>query len=174
LTELVIRDARVEDCTDIADIYEQSVRSGRSTMDTGRRKPTYFQQMLGRDDREALLVGIAGDKVVGWAVVKRYSDRPGYRFACETSIYMAEDCQDGGLGSELFGATMARARGLGYRHVVAKVLAANDASIRFLLRFGYEIVGRQRSIGYLNGSWQDVMIMQLVFDEFDVDVEEGT
>lgn len=164
LTALKIRDAVGADCDAIADIYYEAMKSGRSTMDTERRQPCYFEKLIGRCG-EALLVAEVARSVIGWSIVKRYSDRYGYRFACETSIYISESCQDGGLGTKLFAATMDRARKLGYRHVVAKVLATNDSSIRFHERFGYETVGRQRAIGYLNGAWQDVVIMQLVFDD---------
>ena len=49
---------------------------------------------------------------------------------------------------------------------VAKILAANARSVRFHRRFGYQVVGRQRDIGCLNGRWHDVVILQLVFDDW--------
>ena len=48
---------------------------------------------------------------------------------------------------------------------MAKILAVNETSIRFHRRFGFEIVGQQRAIGYLNGRWYDVVILQRILDE---------
>ncbi len=39
------------------------------------------------------------------------------------------------------------------------------ASIEYNLRFGYEVVGIQREIGFKNGHWQDVAVLQLVLDD---------
>ena len=58
-----------------------------------------------------------------------------------------------------------RCRAYGYHHLVAKILADNTRSIEYNLRFGYERVGVQREIGFKNGHWQDVAILQLVLDD---------
>ena len=52
--------------------------------------------------------------------------------------------------------------GRGYRHLVAKIMAVNEGSLRFHLERGYEQVGRQREIGFLNGTWHDVVILQRI------------
>ena len=62
-------------------------------------------------------------------------------------------------------ALIARCKEYGYHHLVAKIFADNKASINYNKKFGYEIVGRQREIGFKNGRWQDVVIMQLVLDD---------
>ena len=165
LGRIVIRTARGEDCGGIARIYNEAIAAGRSTMDTETVDESRYRSFLDHARRETLLFGEVDHAIVGWSIVKRYSDRPGYRFACETSIYIAAAHQNDGYGSALFAATMEQARAHRYRHVVAKIVALNDASIRFLERFGFEIVGRQREIGFLNGVWQDVVIMQRVFDD---------
>ena len=49
-------------------------------------------------------------------------------------------------------------------HLVAKIWARNEVSVSYNLKLGYEIVGVQRKIGFVNGEWVDVVIMQYVFD----------
>jgi len=51
---------------------------------------------------------------------------------------------------------------LGYHHLVAKIFASNKASIEYNRKLGYEIVGTQNKIGFVDGEWQDVTIMQLL------------
>ena len=72
-----------------------------------------------------------------------------------------------GLGSFLQRALMDRCRELGYHHLVAKIFADNQTSIRLHQRFGYRMVGVQKEIGIVDGRWQDVAILQYVFDEND-------
>ena len=48
---------------------------------------------------------------------------------------------------------------------MAKVWADNKASIEYNKKLGYEIVGKQREIGFVNGKWRDIIIMQLILDD---------
>ena len=98
-------------------------------------------------------------------VVKKYSPRPGYDLCCETSIFLERSLVGRGLGKPLQQELLNRAVALGYHHVVAKIWADNAGSIRFHERFGYEMVGVQREIGWVGGKWRDVAIMQKIFRE---------
>lgn len=120
----------------------------------------YEHQLRVQDDRELLLVASHPTGVSGWATLKHYSDREGYAYAGETSVYVDRSARGRGVGSQLQLSVMNRARGLGYRHLAAKVLAVNEHSIHFHERFAYEVIGRQREIGFLNGRWHDVIILQ--------------
>lgn len=167
-TAIAIRPAIESDCERVADIYNDAIRSGRSTMDTRFVDAAHLEQLLAKcTPREVLLVGESRSRVVGWGIVKRYSERPGYDYACEESVYVADDQQGRGYGSALLEVALKRAHGFGYRHVVAKILAVNESSVRFHERFGFEIVGRQREIGLLQGEWHDVVIMQRIFPDIE-------
>ena len=164
-SKIVVRRAEQRDCARLAAVYNDAIRSGISTMDTEPVDARYFiRQLAAFKDREVLLAGESKAGVVGWSVVKRYSDRPGYRHACETSVYVGTSQQGNGYGSILQQAVVERADAFGYRHLVAKILAINESSIEFHKRFHYEIVGTQRKIGFLNGQWHDVVIMQRILD----------
>ena len=51
---------------------------------------------------------------------------------------------------------------LGYNHLVAKIFSSNIASIEYNMKLGYEVVGTQNKIGYVDGEWQDVTILQFL------------
>lgn len=166
-----IRSAARDDCAAIAEIYAEAVRSGRSTMDTEPPDAASFEARLAElSSREVLLVAEGPGGVAGWGILKRYSDRPGYAIACETSVYVAEAAQGRGVGSLLLDALVARAGQLGYQHLVAKIMGVNERSIEFRARRGFELVGRQRDIGLLDGVHHDVVIMQRLLP----DATEGT
>jgi L-amino acid N-acyltransferase YncA len=164
-SKIIVRRAEQRDCARLSQIYNDAIRSGVSTMDTELVDARYFIRQLGTlTDREVLLVGEGKAGIVGWSVANRYSDRPGYLHTCETSVYVGANLQGKGFGAVLQQAVVERADAFGYRHLVAKILAVNEWSIEFHKRFHYEIVGTQRKIGFLNGQWHDVVIMQRILD----------
>lgn len=164
--DLSVRDATPADAARIAAVYNDAVRARRSTMDTEPIEAARFaEEVREMSPREVMLVGETEDGVVGWSRVKRYSHKPGYDRACETSVYVADQHQGRGYGRALQRAVMERAAELGYGHLAARIWATNESSIRFHEDFGYELVGRQRRIGYVDGAWQDVVIMQCILDD---------
>jgi len=161
-----IRPALSTDAAQLAEIYNETVDARDATMDLSRKDEQYYRKLLAAlGEREALLVLAAGDQVLGWGSILRYSDREGYARAAETAVYLRRELRRRGLGTLLKRELIERCRQLGYHHLVAKVFARNQDSIEYNLRLGYEIVGTQREIGWFNGRWEDVTIMQLVLDE---------
>lgn len=161
----MIRAAREGDCESLASIYQQSLDRKDCCMELTTSAQSFRDMMKGFHSREALLVIEDRGQVQGWGVVKRYSDRVGYRVACETSIYLRLDVTGGGYGSQLQAALMEKVRDFGYRHIVAKIWASNHGSIRFHEKFGYELVGIQKEVGFMDGKWRDVAILQCVLSE---------
>jgi L-amino acid N-acyltransferase len=157
-----VRDAGEWDCAAIASIYNQAIEAGGSTFHEQAVAADYFRAAVKGSSRESLLVLEDGDQVLGWGSVKQYSDRSGYRFCCETSIYLEQRSRGQGLGRILQQALIQTAAALGYHHIVLKIVASNQGSIRFHERFGFELVGIQKEIGFTQGRWQDVAIMQLI------------
>lgn len=160
---LQIRPAIDADYGAIASIYNEAIAHGGITMDGQPKTADNIQATVQKmTDRERILVGEADGRVMGWGIVKRYSDRLGYRVCCETSIYLTVSAQGKGYGKQLQAAVMEQARQFNYHHIVAKILAANPGSVRFHEKFGFETVGVQKEVGFINGIWHDVVIMQCI------------
>ncbi len=160
---LSIRPAQPEDYGEIASIYNEAITHGGITMDGNVYGAQDIEAIVQKmNHREALLVADLATKVIGWGVIKRYSDRIGYQLCCETSTYLTFSETGKGYGNVLQEALMAEVKAYGYHHIVAKILAANQGSIRFHQRFGFEIVGIQKEIGFMNNTWHDVVIMQCI------------
>ncbi|MEO1693046.1 MAG: N-acetyltransferase family protein [Cyanobacteria bacterium J06629_2] len=158
-----IRPFRFSDCQAIANIYNESVQHGGITMDCEPYSSSKIQAIAaGFGSRETYLVGEKEGSVVGWGIIKRYSDRSGYRLTCETSVYLQFSETGKGYGQVLQTALLEKVKEFDYHHVVAKILAANQGSIKFHQQFGFELVGIQQKIGLTQGQWQDVAIMQLL------------
>lgn len=171
---MIIRPAEDRDFQAIADIYNEAIDHGGITMDDCPHSANDIQTIVEKmTDRELLLVGeIAAEPdrnehqqhsshhVIGWGIVKRYSDRPGYHVCCETSIYLTFSQSGKGYGRSLQTALMNEVRKFDYHHIVAKIVASNQNSIRFHQQFGFELVGIQERIGFMRDQWYDVAIMQ--------------
>ncbi|MGK7895205.1 MAG: N-acetyltransferase family protein [Xenococcus sp. (in: cyanobacteria)] len=150
----------------IADIYNEAIALGGVTMDIHAYSADDIAAIAKKfNQRETILVAQKDEQVIGWGIIKRYSDRPGYLVCCETSIYLSFASTGNGYGHALQNALLEKVKDFGYHHVVAKILVTNPQSIKFHQRFGFEMVGIQKEIGYYQDKWLDVAIMQLIFPE---------
>ena len=81
--------AETADYPAIAAIYNEYIALGNATMDetlkTGGDIADWVKKF---NDRERLYVLKNENMVMGWGIIKRYSDREGYRFAAETAVYL--------------------------------------------------------------------------------------
>ncbi len=158
-----IQIAVADDYPFIANIYNEYISAGTATMDaTLKTKDDIAGWVEKFNDRECLYTLKQHEKVIGWGIIKRYSDREGYRVACETAIYLTGTALGKGHGSFLKKYVIEQCKAFNYHHLVAKIWANNHVSIDYNLKLGYSIVGTQKEIGFRNGKWLDVVIMQLI------------
>lgn len=165
LPEGRVRAATRDDAGRIAAIYSASAAAADSTMDT---EPVDAPDVVRWIDRlapvETILVYDEQGAVLGWGIARRYSERPGYALAAETSVYLDRAHMGRGIGSRIQADLITWCRRAGFHHLVAKIWADNEASLAMHRRFGYETVGIQREIGFVRGVWRDVAILQRVLD----------
>lgn len=145
----------------IAAIYNEYILMGNATMEeTLKTADSIAGWVQGFHDREKLFVLKESDITVGWGIIKRYSDREGYRFACETAVYFTQDKLGKGYGTMMKKHLIEICRKLNYKHIVAKIFADNKSSIVYNEKLGYTVVGTQHKIGFKKGQWVDIIIMQ--------------
>ena len=163
--ELIIRLARPDDTQAVADIYNEHIKIGMSTMDRVLKSSDDIQSWLDDfNERELLLVLEEDAVILGWGIIKRYSIREGYEYACETAVYLKSDQTGKGYGTLIKKKIIEYCRKFNYHHLVAKIFSVNESSIVYNQKLGYEMVGIQKEIGFVEGEWMDVTIMQLILD----------
>ncbi|NJM65861.1 MAG: N-acetyltransferase [Acaryochloris sp. RU_4_1] len=166
ITQANIRPSLPADYGAIAAIYNEAISTGSITFDTQPFAAEDIQAWVDKFcDREGLLVAERDHRILGWGLIKQYSDRPGYRVCCETSIYLTLAARGKGYGRLLQTTLLEKVAALGYHHVVVKITATNHSSIAFHQKFGFERVGIQKEIGHVADRWQDVAIMQLILPQ---------
>jgi L-amino acid N-acyltransferase YncA len=117
--------------------------------------------------RHPWLVAERDGRVAGFAYATSHRERPAYRWAAETSVYIHRDHQGQGVGRELYGALLDLLRRQGLHVALAGITLPNDASVRLHESLGFEQVGVYRRIGFKAGAWRDVGWWQLLLGPVD-------
>lgn len=162
-----IRPATPADLPAINRIYNDEVLRGTATWDT---EPWSEQRRLAwweahADPTQPVLVLARGETVLGFAYLTRMSDKPGWRFTREDTIYLDPAARRQGLGRLLLGELLRSARELGLRTIVASITSTNEPSIRLHTALGFTPVGTLRNAGYKFGRWLDTTYFQLDLGE---------
>jgi L-amino acid N-acyltransferase YncA len=160
-----IQIAQSNDYQQIATIYNEYISLGTATMQDSLYDAKKIKSWVDDfNDRERLYILKIDESVIGWGIIKKYSEREGYRFACEAAVYLTQNERRKGYGSLMKKFIISECKSLNYRHIVSKIFVTNTASIECNLQLGYTIVGRQNEIGYKNGKWMDIVIMQYLVE----------
>ena len=161
---LTIRLAESHDAAEIAAIYNHYILDGVATFDTEMWEAARAEAMVNAADPYRCFVAeLNGRTLAGWVAARRYSDRPGYRHTCETSIYVSPDHSGCGIGQRLYQQLDGHCRRHAIHHAVARISMENPQSIAFHHRCGFETVGIQREVGWMQQRWVDVAILQKIY-----------
>jgi phosphinothricin acetyltransferase len=153
---LEIRDLRSPDWPEVARIYEDGMRSGNATFETG--VPSWEAWDAAHTDIR-LLAALDGT-AAGWAALSPYSDRGCYAGVAEDSVYVASWAQGRGVGGALLDELIERSEATGIWTLQAGIFPENKASLRLHLGRGFRLVGVRERIGELNGVWRDVLLLE--------------
>ena len=148
----------------VREIYAHYVLHSLATFE---ETPPTLEEMLARwrasvDARLALSRRRRAGEAVGFAYAAAYRPRPAYRFTIEDSVYVA----DGLAGPRhRLGAARRIDRGLRARAVAPdgrdrRRQRATSGSIALHRRFGFELTGTLRAVGFKFGRWVDTPILQ--------------
>ncbi len=159
----LVRPARREDMPAVLAIYNDAVAQSTATYDYEPRPledqfAQYDQKML---DGYCFYVAVTPDgTVAGFSTYGLYRQRPGWRFACEHSVYVAAPWRGRRVGLSLLPPIMRHARKRGFHTMIGVVDAENAASLRMHRRAGFLEVGTIRQGGYKFDRWLDVTFLQ--------------
>jgi phosphinothricin acetyltransferase len=106
--------------------------------------------------------GARGERILGFAVVSPFRERPAYATSVENSVYVAREARGRGVGEQLLLELISTAQGSGFHTLIARIVGENESSIRLHEKCGFTLVGTEIEIGRKHGRWLDVVEYQYV------------
>lgn len=159
----MIRPAKVADAPRICEIYNHHVRE---TVVTFEEQPVADDEMARRIAETTAeypwLVSELDGAMVGYAYASSWKRRSSYRYAVESTIYLAPEFHGRGLGSGLYRALIAEMRARGFHCAIGGVALPNPASIALHEKLGYKHIGQFREVGWKFSTWVDVGYWELL------------
>ena len=153
---MTIRDLQPADWPAVKAIYEDGIRGGNATFETGA--PSWERWDAAHPVPR--LVVVREGAVVGWAALSPVSDRCCYEGVGDVSVYVAEAARGSGVGRALLEALVERSEQAGYWTLNAGVFPENEASLRLHKACGFREVGVRERLGSLHGVWRDVVLLE--------------
>lgn len=164
----MVRAATEDDLPAVLAIYNEVIANSTalytlepSTLDERR---AWFSSRTAMGFPVLVAVDASGD-VLGFSSFGEWRGAwPGYRYTVEHSVHVRHDRRGTGIGRALVEALFPCGLALGKHVMIGGIDAANDASIRFHERLGFERVGQFREVGHKFGGWLDLVFVQRFLD----------
>lgn len=158
-----IRAATAADAPSVLAIYSPFVRRTAVSFEL---EPPSVADVAGRIERALvrwawLVAETERDGVVGYAYGGEHRARVAYRFAVETSVYLADSARGSGLGRRLYEELLSRLTARGYCTAYAGITLPNPASVRLHEALGFRVIGVFSRAGWKFDAWHDVGWWQL-------------
>lgn len=164
MPNIEIRPAVADDAARICAIYNPYVES---TTITFEEAPVSAAEMASRidavhNDGLPWLVLCRDGEVIGYAYATKWRARPAYRYAVESTVYLAEGASGNGHGERLCRHLLDALRALGLHTVIAGIAQPNHRSVALHERLGFTKVAHFAEVGFKLERWVDVAYWQLV------------
>jgi L-amino acid N-acyltransferase len=159
----MIRPATPADNAAIAAIWNREVLLTTVTSDTEPRNAEAQRAWLAaHGPRHPVIVAVDGDEVVAFGALSPYRTKPAYAWTVENSVYVKDGWRGKGLGGLVLDQLVVLAAEYGYRSVIARITAVNEASLALHERRGFVRVGHERQVALKHGIWLDVVTLQRI------------
>ena len=157
----MVRMATVADAPAICAIYNRYVTD---TVVTFEERPVDTSEMQSRmravlEKLPWLVLELDGE-VAGYAYASPWKTRIGYRFAVESSIYLAPAHTGRGFGTALYRSLLDALRARHIHCVIGGAALPNPASVALHEKLGFTKVAHFRENGFKFGGWIDVAYWQ--------------
>ena len=102
------------------------------------------------------LVADHGGETIGFAYAGKHSERAGYRWTVDVTVYVNAARRHNGVGRALYAALLEVLRRQGFRSAFAEIVLPNPGSIRLHETAGFKPIGVHNDVGFKLGSWRDI------------------
>lgn len=153
-----IRPTDQDDAPRIADIYNHYIRDSIATFE---EQPVTGDELAARiAEVEAAglpwLVADTENGITGYAYASQWKGRCAYRYAAETTVYVAPEMHGQGIGTRLYAELLDLLRARSMHAALGGIALPNAASVALHERAGFKKVAHLREVGYKFERWIDV------------------
>ena len=160
------RRATIEDAAAITRIYNQGIEERIATFETDPRSVAAVRGLLHKKGDGYPTVVVEDDgRVVAFAWVSSYRERPCYSGVGEHSVYADRHARGTGAGAAALQALFEECRKRGFWKLVSRIFPHNEASRRLHLKVGFREVGIYQRHAQLDGVWVDNVIVEKLLDD---------
>ena len=154
----MIRGADPKDAEAICGIYNPYTRDTTITFEESPVCVADMANRMAEVEKSSLpwLVEEANEVVIGYAFGSRWKPRSAYRYAVETTIYLAPAACGKGIGTRLYKELLQRLKANGMHVAIGGAALPNDASVRLHEKLGFRKVAEFMEVGYKLNKWINV------------------
>jgi L-amino acid N-acyltransferase len=161
---LTIRQANIKDIESITEIYNEAVLTTTATFDTEPKKiDEQIKWLEHHGSSFPVVVAELQKKVIGWASLSPWSDRPAYAKTAEISIYVKEEYRNMGYGKKLMTKIIEDGEAAGLHTIIARIADGNKVSVKLHEAYGFKHIGTMKEVGEKFGMVLDVYLMQKIY-----------
>lgn len=160
----MIRNAKPEDATAIADIYNYYTKNTIVTFEEEEISESDIAERI-KDvisDHLPWIVAEIHGEVLGYAYASKWKSRIAYRYTLESTVYLAPDKVGHGVGSMLYKELISRVKQANMHAIVGIIALPNPSSVSLHEKFGFKRVAYLKEVGMKFGEWIDVGNWQLL------------
>ena len=159
----MIRNATLNDTSAICDIYNHYIKN---TIITFEEEPLTNEAMQGRIEEVTAtlpwLVFENENNIVGFAYASRWNGRCAYRYAVESTIYLAPNATGRGIGKQLYRELIDILKQQSMHSIIGGVTLPNPASVALHKKLGFKKVAHFEQVGWKFNQWIDVAYWELI------------
>lgn len=120
--------------------------------------------LRGMEKEEIRLVAIDSSQIVEWCDIET-NDREGFKHFGRLGMGVLKEYRGQGIGTKLLEEILSVARDRSLERVELDVYASNVTAIRLYDKFKFQVVGRKHKARKLDASYEDIIVMALLFDQ---------
>jgi L-amino acid N-acyltransferase YncA len=159
----VIRAGEPRDAAALCRIYNYYIRDTVVTFEESEIDAAEMAaRMAAVSAQHPWLVREVDGTVVGYAYASPWKTRSAYRFALETTVYLAAEHTGQGHGLALYQVLLERLRSANIHRAIGCISLPNAASIGLHEKLGFRKVGQFTEVGWKFDRWIDVGYWELV------------
>jgi len=102
--------------------------------------------------------------IAGFAYASRWKSRSAYRYAVESTVYVAQDNLRKKIGQQLLSKLLAKLKTVGIHSIIAGIALPNSGSVGLHEKFGFKKVAEFAEVGRKFDKWINVGYWELLLD----------